>query len=142
MKLIKYDKRINRLRADESDKPLLHIQPLKITLYKRLIDVLEIQAGDGLSLFQSEDNEHDWYIAKDPDGLPLCQYKGAKSNNRLEIANRKLGRKLCDLYGEGTLIEVNKGEIEHDGLKLHLLITAPIVAERRLANLTKPKANG
>lgn len=32
MRLIKYDKRINRLRADESDKPLLHIQPLKITL--------------------------------------------------------------------------------------------------------------
>lgn len=142
MELIVYDNRINRRRTDESDKPLFRVSDLKIVLMARLIELLDVKEGDGVSFFQSPANEHDWYIAKDPNGLPLTNAQTGSGKNRLEIANRKLARIFADLYGKSCILEVARGKIEHDGLQLRLIITAPIVAERRLANLTKPKGNG
>jgi len=135
---------INNTRGEyRSDgRPMIRVHK-NIHLNQAAALLLQVKIGDRIGVLLDQDTKSDFYICT----LPKEAVTGnmvRKSGANLCFNNWQAIRMMNEHFGEGPhKFQISKAGQDDPGtgLKIHLIITAPVANDVRLASLRRP-ANG
>lgn len=90
------------------------------------IDSLHLQDGERISFVNDKKNTRDWYILRDPDGVPIKLKKSAAKGCYMKVRNI-LGRQLNVPKNEGFRLRIASEPSLDNGMSMYAILTSKLV---------------
>lgn len=104
-----------------------------ISINKAAMKLMKLKETDKLSFFEDEDNEGDWFMAKDKDGLKFRITEGGSMVANSSQICRDLCASLLKEPGTSLRCPIEEKSVMQDGLELFPIFTKVHMSNAQIA---------